>query len=37
LAIATLLTWFILPALYFAIEKQFEARAEAAAEEEEDE
>jgi cobalt-zinc-cadmium resistance protein CzcA len=37
LAIATLLTLFILPALYFAIEKQFEARAEAAAEEEEDE
>jgi cobalt-zinc-cadmium resistance protein CzcA len=36
LAIATLLTLFILPALYFAIERHFEARAEAAADEEED-
>lgn len=36
LAIATLLTLFVLPALYFAMERHFEARAEAAAEEEED-
>ncbi|HLZ84215.1 MAG TPA: efflux RND transporter permease subunit, partial [Caulobacteraceae bacterium] len=36
LAIATLLTLFILPALYFAVERVFEARAQAEAEEEED-
>jgi cobalt-zinc-cadmium resistance protein CzcA len=34
LALATLLTLFILPALYFAIERRFEARAEAQADEE---
>lgn len=34
LAIATLLTLFILPALYFAIERRVEARAEARSEEE---
>jgi cobalt-zinc-cadmium resistance protein CzcA len=36
LAIATLLTLFILPALYFAVERVFEARAQAEAEEEEE-
>jgi cobalt-zinc-cadmium resistance protein CzcA len=33
LAIATLLTLFVLPALYFAMERFFEARAQAKAEE----
>jgi len=36
LAIATLLTLFILPAFYFAVEGVFEARAEAEADEDED-
>jgi len=36
LAIATLLTLFILPAFYFAVEGAFEARAQAAADEEQD-
>ena len=36
LAIATLLTLFILPALYFAVERVFEARAQEEAEEEEE-
>ena len=36
LAIATLLTLFILPALYFAVERVFEARAQKEAEEEDD-
>ena len=37
LAIATLLTLYLLPALYFALERVFEARAEAAAQAEEEE